>query len=298
MIMFVVSGFALMASAITTNKMLLAYLPATFFVALRMLAAGILLVGYHFIRSQKRHPYLKQDILILGSIAALTTFVPSVFKAFALQNMPSAKAAFLGSIDPFVTAFLAYVLYGDRLTLLKVCGILFGFIGTTLMLLHTSPTEELLKVWWIISLPELAALVAVVLQRYGWMRAQELLKAERYQPAELNGFMMMIGGLYALCAAFFMGEMYWSSIPVNARFMSLFAYTVIIGNIVSYTIYAYALKHYSVTYVSLASLSIPLFVQLYAPIILGEPITLVFFIALAINFIGLYLFSVSERRQS
>jgi drug/metabolite transporter (DMT)-like permease len=91
-----------------------------------------------------------------------------------------------------------------------------------------------------------------------------------------------------------MGEVVYNSIPLEPKWWLLFAYTVIVGNIIALTLYAHILKKYSVTFVALAGLTIPLFVQLYAPIALGEPISLVFFAALGITFLGMYVFYRDE----
>lgn len=292
-----VVGFALLASAISTNKLILTSLSPTFFVALRMLASGLILVSISMFSPRMRISYLKSDVRKLLLISTLTTWVPSIFKAYALKHLPSAKAAFLGSLDPFVTALYAYLLWNETLTRNKIIGILIGFSGTLIILMTTSPSEEFLKVWWLFSLPELVMLAAVAFQRFGWIKAQELLKADRYKPTELNGMMYLIGGIYALCTSYFMNECDFCSIPFNTHFIFLFVYTVFVGNIIANTIYAYYLKSYSATFVSLASLSVPLFVQLYAPVLLGESVSLIFFIALAIVFVGLYIFSYDEGKK-
>lgn len=204
--------------------------------------------------------------------------------------MISSKAAFLGSLDPFITAFYAYILWNERLRFSQIMGIVLGFIGTSLVLFMNSPNEQTFTVWWGFAAPEFAALAAVFILRYGWIWAQKLLKAERYMPSELNGLMMFIGGIYALLASMYLHECDFCTIPFTWQFFALFGYTVIVGNIIAYTLYAYSLKHYNVTLVSLAGLSVPLFVHLYGPIVLGEKLSVVFFVALIIMGAGLALF--------
>ena len=91
-------GFALLASAITTNKIILSYaIQPTFFVALRMLAASLCLLSYSYLRSTTfRFANIKKDLFTVARIAFLTTALPSMLKAYALQNLASSKAAFLG----------------------------------------------------------------------------------------------------------------------------------------------------------------------------------------------------------
>jgi drug/metabolite transporter (DMT)-like permease len=287
-------GFALLASGITTNKILLASLPVMYFVALRMLVAGSLMVGYHWWFYGFKNENLKKDLVWILLISLATSFINSSLKAFALKHMPSAKAAFLGALDPFITAIYAYFLWNERLSWNKILGICIGFSGALLLLMTTSQSEELYKSIFIFSLPELSMIAAVAISRFGWIQASELLKAKRYTPAELNGMMQLIGGIYALFSALYLGQFVDYSLPTTTQWWALFAYTVIVGNIIALTLYAHILKRYSVTFVSLAGLTIPLFVQLYAPIALGEPISLIFFVSLGITFLGMYVFYRDE----
>lgn len=279
-------AFALLASAITANKIVLCAIPATYFVALRMLSAGFLLLIYYYSATEQR--IVTKDLSKLCVIAAATTFIPSLLKAYALRELISSKAALLGALDPFVTALYAFVLWGEHLNKRQWFGIMLGFLSICSMsVIHACQTTA--HAWLFFSYGELAALAAVFVSRAGWIGAQGLLKAERYTPPFLNGVLMILGGCYALISAFFAGEIVavvWSW-PV---FLAL-SYTIIVGNIIAYSLYGYLLKRHSVTYVALASLLIPLFVHLYGPIIIGEPLSLTFFVAFTFMLGGLYIFT-------
>ncbi|MFA6066508.1 MAG: DMT family transporter [Candidatus Babeliaceae bacterium] len=287
-------GFALLASGITANKLLLATISPTFFVALRMTCAGLFLVVYHFRTSPRLRPgHMKIDILEVAICALYTTFIPSILKAYALKYLISSKAAFLGSLDPVITALYAYFLLGETLTRNKLLGMGMAFTGTVVLLMATSCTSTI-SAWCVISYPELAAIIAIAISRYGWLLAQKMLKNERYMPSELNGLMMLFGGCYALLAAFFIESDSLSTLCFTPKFTALFAYTVIVGNVIAYGMYATFLKNYTATFVSLVGLSVPLFVHLYGPLVIGEPLSPYFFTALSITFCGLYIFYKDE----
>src|SRR5581483_2603036 len=111
MLILIFLSYAFIASGISTNKVLLHYLPPTLFVGMRMLLAGLVLLAFIYRSSERmRWRYIKHDIVLLTLIAGLTTFIPSVLKAYALKNMFSGKVALLGSLDPFITALYAYLL--------------------------------------------------------------------------------------------------------------------------------------------------------------------------------------------
>jgi drug/metabolite transporter (DMT)-like permease len=287
-----VSYYALFASALSVNKIILqTYLSIWFFVALRRLSAGFLLFGYHFFTSPRMHPhYIKKDALTILGISVMTMFIPSVLKAYSFKNLVSSKAAFLGSLDPFITAIYAYLLWGERLTFSKLLGMSISFIGIVILLAMTSPAENVIGGVGIISWPELAMIGALIISRYGWIVAREVLKTERYSSSELNSLIMISSGLLALMGALFMGECDFCSIPVTSEFVAYFIYSVIFGEMIGYTIYGNLLKKHNIVYLSLAGLSIPLFVYLYGPLLLNEPLSSTFFIAFIFFASGMYIF--------
>ena len=204
-------GFALLASAISVNKIILGTLPPTFFVGLRMLLGGAILYSLNYRSSHRlKFSYFKQDWLLLLWIAVCTTLIPSILKAFGLQNLISSKAAFIGALDPFVTAIYSYILWREVLSKKKFIGIMLGFIGALVLCFSHTPIEDTFYNLLIFSLPELAAFGAVALGRYGWMCAQVTMKRDRYTPPELNGLMMLISGIIALSASYFIDDIGFS----------------------------------------------------------------------------------------
>jgi len=287
----IILGFSLFAAAITANKFLLIFLSPAFFVAMRMICAGLLLFLIAVWRSKRlRFGYVKKDILTILLIALCTTFIPSFLKAYGLQYMVSSKSALIGALDPFVTAVYAYFLWSEKLTITKMIGMVVGFSGIVILLVTTSPLEEIAGSWGIISLPELTAFISMVVSRYGWIMARKLLRKNRYKPGELNAMLMMIGGTYSLILAFFLTIPFTFVTPLPSKFYWMFTFSVIVGNMIGYTIYTNFLKKYNLTLISLCGLSVPLFVHLYGPIILGEKLSLTFFISLVIVFTGMLIF--------
>lgn len=299
MIIPLLGYYALFASALSINKLLLASLSVWFFVAIRRLTAGILLFAYNAHRSPRlRYGHMKHDIGLILGISVLTMFIPSVLKAYGFQHLISSKAALLGSIDPFITALYAYVLWGEKLTRNKLLGMLIAFSGIVILFVTTSPAEQLAGAWWRISLPELAMIGSLVISRYGWILARDLLKTDRYSSSEFNSLLMISSGAYALIMSLLLGYCDFCTIPLTPTFIGFFAYSVFFGEIAGYTIYGNLLKQYNITFISLAGVSIPLFVHLFGPIILGEHLSLLFFVELGLVFLGMYIFYRDDLKKS
>lgn len=314
-------GFAFLASATMANKYALYSLTPTFMVALRMLGAGLILLFYYRKNTHRlSYAYFKKDLPILFGISLLTLFIPSVCKAYALQNMLASKASFFGSLDPFVTSIYAYIFFRETLSFKKVIGILLGFTGMLVILVSRTPSpEQTLMAFSVFSYPEIAALIAMAVGRLGWMFVQQLIRNERYTGAELNGLLMTLSGLIALAipfvgAAFSWGLSYiapaWaphygltdavaifhlnpaSNFSIYALLFFI-AYTIFFGNVIGYTMYANFLKKHSITFISLAGFSVPMYTYLFDAL-LGNPISPMFLVAAAITFTGLIIFYQDE----
>ncbi|HBL98273.1 TPA: hypothetical protein DDZ86_01355 [Candidatus Dependentiae bacterium] len=298
-LLYIFGGYALFASATTLNKLILFHLPPLFYVGIRMLASGIIILTYQAFKSPRmKMCHLKPDIKHLLVIGAFTTFLPSVLKAFALKNLISSKATLIASMDPFVTALYAYFLWGERMSRSQILGIAISFAGIVILLWTTSPAEASFFSIGILSLPEIAAFVSMVIARYGWILAQRVIHSERYTPTELNGLIMLIGGSYALITSTLTENVDFNAIPTTWTFWAVCLYSITIANILGYSIYGTLLKKYPITLTSLCGISIPLFVHLYGPLILGEPLSLTFFVSLAFVALGTYLFIQNKSTQT
>jgi drug/metabolite transporter (DMT)-like permease len=308
-------SLAFLASAISANKIVLYVLSPSLLVGIRMLLGGLILFGYTLLKPHSRFTWapLKKHFFMLLFITLTTTFIPSQLKAYALQKMVSSKAAFFGTLDPFITALYAYFMFGEKLSVKKVLGILCGALGTTILLLSTSSLEEQFKALSFISYPELASLAAIAISRLGWILIQKFVKENIFAPAQINTITMTISGILSLFLTFFTGDFVVGTLaPFQVPLLSSFpftlfstisiivlflGYTTLIGNVFGYTLYASSLKHYSATFISLAGFSIPLLVSLYGWLFLGEHLSSNFFIAFAITFIGMWIFSSAEKKR-
>ncbi len=304
--MLIFLAFSLFASAITANKVILYALNAQYLVGIRMTAGALLLALLLYFRTRKLFTWsiVTSFFSWILVIALFTTYFPSNLKAYALTHMPSAKMAFFGTLDPFVTALYSYFWFNERLTKQQWLGILLGFAGMMILIYGSTPLEE---TWFsIVSYPEFAAFFAIVLSRFGWIQAQQLLKKEHFTPVQLNILLMSIGGVISLTSAYLLGLTSIGTLPdlpvLNMLPLSpsgqlgfFLGWTILMGNVLGYTLYGYALKKYSTTFIPLAGFMIPLLVQLFGWLLLGEALSLLFFIACGVTFLGVLLFYLDER---
>jgi drug/metabolite transporter (DMT)-like permease len=309
-------AFGLLASAITTNKIILYSLAPEFLVAIRMIIAAFILWLYSLVRTKHALNWgrIRSSFSLLAMTALFTTFFPSNLKAYALAHMASSKMAFFGTLDPFVTALYSYAMHKERLTRQKWLGMLLGFVGMMVLIIKPSPLEEQFKAFWVLSYPELAAFWAIVLSRFGWINAQQLLKKDLFSPISLNIMLMALGGIVSLGATLIRQQTSVVSLsiapltllhdfPLNLvgpgmQLILFLCYTIIVGNVFGYTLYATVLRRYSATFVALTGFSVPLFVHVFGWLFLNESLSFTFFISCLITFSGLLLFFYDERKAT
>lgn len=306
------TAFFCLATSISANKVLLFSLAPELLVTIRMIVASPLLAAYGYY-TEKRVVSLKvlRDYFSWMVIIALfTTFFPSNLKAYALANMPSYKMAYFGTLDPFVAALYSFFLFRERLTVRQWCGILLGACGMLILCMSTSTLEQQLQAFSFFSYPELAALCAIVLSRLGWIQGQQLLKKEHMTPLQFNIVTMALGGIFSLALVLLRGTYTMQSfetahLPILGIYplaalssevqVGLFlGYTIGLGNMVGYMLYAHALKRYSATFIALTGFTIPLTVQLVGWALLGESLSLPFFAACGITLLGIGIFYYDE----
>ena len=310
----VLVAFGLLASAISTNKIILYSLAPEFLVAIRMTLAAVLLWLYSLIHTRHALQWsrIRSYFPLLVLTALFTTFFPSNLKAYALAHMPSSKMAFFGTLDPFVTALYSYAMHKERLTARKWIGMILGFVGMLVLIIKPTPFDEQFKAFSVVSYPELAAFWAIVLSRFGWINAQQLLKKDLFSPIQMNIILMALGGIVSLGAALMRHQTAIVSLsqapltvlhafPLNLvgadmQLIIFLLYTIVVGNVFGYTLYATVLKRYSATFIALTGFSIPIFVHMFGWLFLNEQLSFTFFVSCLITFMGLLVFFYDEKK--
>jgi drug/metabolite transporter (DMT)-like permease len=256
-----------------------------------MLISGSILLFYHWHQTERlTYEKVKNDRIKLLFIALCTTLVPALLKAWSLKHMLASKQSLLGSIDPFITALMVYVMFNEKMTIFNIVGMAIGFLGTIVVILSKTSPEMGYEWLWHISYPEIAIIAAVIISRYGWILVQTLLRNNHYTPIQINTLMQLSAGAMALGCAAVTNQLQVYDIASYPVFIAASLFTIFGGNIIGYTLYAQSLKHHSATLVSLAGFSIPLLVTFFAYIFLGEAVTPSIILGGFIIFLGLLVF--------
>lgn len=303
----------LFAITFTLAKAVLFYVQPLFFIGIRMILAGSLLLGY--MAYKKQLSIKRESLFLLAQIALFHIYIAYLAEFWALQYTSSAKTALIYNFSPLITALLAYGFTQEWLTKRQWLGLFVGFLGLIPWIYSTSDCEFVAGRWGSISAPEIALLIAVISACYGWLVMNRLIKTYQYSPILINGIGMLSGGLLALATSFyfegFPAFIERSSQEICAQqsyftpfltveygaFVHFLVYLfllIIVANIICYNLYGYLLTKYSPTFLSFSGFLCPLFAAFFGWLFFNEVISVYFLLTFPFIIAGLYLFYQDE----
>lgn len=291
---FVFLLYALFASVFTISKTGLEYCQPFFFIGVRMLLAGVLLMSYVYFRQPANFHLKKTHLWKVIQLAGFNIYLTNIFEFWGLQYLTSFKTCFIYSLSPFVSALISFMVLSEKLSPRKWVGLLIGFGGLLPVLLSQTTTEELAGHFLVFSWAELAVMGAAVCSVYGWILLKQLVQVGGYSPLMINGFSMFIGGSFSLVHSYFTEN--WNPVPVSEMipFLECTILLIIISNLICYNLYGALLKKFSATFMSFAGLTTPIFSAIFGWIFLNELMPWHFYLSLSVLGFGLFLFYQEE----
>ncbi len=300
-----------MASTYTLGKLALEYAHPSLIITVRMISAGLLLLGIQYWQNQnlsisKAHwwRFLQLALFhIYGSFMA---------ELWALQYVSGAQACLIYSLSPFVTALLNYFFFAQQsLTRSQLSGLAIGFLAFIPMVF----ADNSLNNW--LALPHLALFISVCCASYGWLLLHTLSVNLGYTIPFTNGVSMLVGGLLAGATTIFIPYGFriepliaaqstvgaWLITVVGSSgagitlFLGYTALLIIVANIIFYNVYGILLNQYSATFLSFAGFTTPCFAALFDWCFWGITPPWYFFGTLCMVGVGLYLFYQDELKQ-
>ena len=123
---------------------------------------------------------------------------------------------------------------------------------------------------------------------------RKLVKHRACNPIVVNALCMLAGGMLCLITSVGLQEKMVFGDPV--MFGVVIGLLIIVSNLICSNLQAYLLKHYSPTFMALASIIMPLCAAGYGWLLLGETITWHFFLSFSIVALGLVVYYFDELR--
>lgn len=238
------------------GKIGLGEFPPLLMLGLRFALAGALLAPF------LRLPLRRWRLVVLIGVVLGGLHFGLVFSGLA--GVHAGPAAIAGQLTVPFSAFLAWIIYGERMGWLQLAGIVIAFAGV--YVLAGDPTQQ----------PDPFYLLLVVLGAFAWAIANILIKRlGRISPFVLNAWVAVIGApiLFAASAAIEDGQL---QAIANAgwRGWGTVVFMAVGASITAYGLWYYLLGKHQLNRIVPMTLLAPVLAVVLAVLILGEPITL------------------------
>ena len=255
-------------------------MPPSLMGGFRWTIAGLLLTTYLLVRGQKLPARASWPGIAL--LAFLLLGLGNGGVVFAEQWVPSGLTAVLVATSPFWMAGVEACLGGEKFRFNTTIGLLVGFAGILVLVwpdLTVANTDRRF----------LAGVIALQIAAFGWALGSSYSRRHARNDDILGttALQMLAGGIMMLAAGTALGE--WQRLYFTPRTASALIYLSTLGAIGGYVAYAYALRHLSVSFVSLYAYINPVIAVALGVLILNEPFDWRMATAAALVFAGVMI---------
>jgi len=256
--------------------------------ALRMLitAVFLLLIGFKSLQQIK-----KRHWKYIAITAALGTFFPAFFFAFAIVKIDSSIVSILNSLTPFNTFIFGALVFGFNFNKKQMTGIFVGLIGTVILILKGAALNPTQNYWYAILI-----LVASVGYAFNVNIVKKHLSDISALAITTGNFLLLL--VPAFLVLTFSG--FFSTFEVNETTTSALGYVIIlsvVGTGIAKVLFNKMVQIASPIFASSVTYLIPL-VAVFWGIIDGEKLSVIQVIAGVIILIGVYLVNKKKRAKT
>ena len=264
-------------------------LPVFLLTGARFTTAGVLLLAVCWWRGE-RLPRRSADLMHIAVIGFSMVAIGNIAVVWAEKFVPSGFAALMVAVGPFWMVLMEMIRGNQqRLTRQQAAGLLVGFAGVTVLVLpHLHGTS--------FNLHFVLGILAIQAGSIGWNFGS---LRSKYHPGTTSplvsaGLQMLFGGVIVDIIGFATGE--GPHFYFNARSLTAMVYLALIGSVLTYTAYVYALAHLPTSTVTLYAYVNPAIAVVAGWLIAGEEMGWRSIIAAVVILCGVALVQTGRRR--
>jgi drug/metabolite transporter (DMT)-like permease len=274
-----VMTFCLMwASAFSVGKMAVADCPPLLFLAVRFLAAGVLMMGLAA-ASGLRWTLSKRDVLVFAALGVANQAIYLGIGFIALKTVSAGLAALIISSNPIIAAVLAVFLLGERMTWRRVIGLLLGLSGVIFIV----------KSRLTLGTDQFGGIMLSVLALFAFVGGTILFKL--FAPKDGfwigNGVQSLAAGIALM--PFAVGFESFGDVVPSGRLIAAFVYSVVIVSVFAYLLWFRILAVSGATAASSYHFLIPPLGMMFGWLLLGEHVDLADMLGIVPVAFGIYL---------
>lgn len=271
------------------SKVGIKHIPALQLSGLRHLIGGGMYVVY-FAIFRKMLPQ-KHQIWQIIWMSILMFVLSNGLSVLSIVYMPSGLGAVVGAITPIWVVFFSYILFRKiNFKPQTILGILLGFIGVVVTFYEF--VEKILNTDFSFGI------IYGVIASITWALATVLTakQAKEMNPYFSLGWQMFVSGIILNAISYFSGNFIsYQHVPAEA-WLSI-GYLILIGSVIAFGAYIYALKRLPATLVSIHSYINPIVAIILGDLIMHEKLTFFVVLGTLITVVGVYLVNRSFRRK-
>ena len=271
------------------SKVGVKYLPALQLSGLRhLIGGGIYVAFFTFYKMMvpKRHQFWR---IIWMSI--LMFVISNGFSVLSIVYMPSGLGAVVGAISPIWVVLFSFLLFQKvKFKPLTIIGIILGFLGVLVTFFEF--VEHILYTNF-----SLGILYGVI-SSMTWALATLLTvkQSKDMDPYFSLGWQMFMSGIILNTISYVSGNfMPYTEVPSEA-WLSI-GYLILVGSVIAFGAYIYALKRLPATQVSIHSYINPIVAVLLGDLLMNEELTIYIVLGTLVTLVGVYLVNNSFKKQ-
>jgi drug/metabolite transporter (DMT)-like permease len=256
--------------------------PVFLLAGIRWFVAGVVLAGV-LVAAGRRLPEraLWGPLFLLGF---LMNVLGNGFVVWGEQYVPSGLTAVVIATVPFWSVGIEALLpHGEKFSLRALVGLLIGFGGIIVLVWPD------LTVGGAGGRAFVGGVIGIQIACVAWAAGTSYTKRHKVgeDPFATSAVQMIFSGITLLSLATVAGE--WSALTFTTRSFAALAYLTIVGSLVAYTAYMYAIKHLPIATVSLYAYINPVIAVVLGALLLAEPLSPRIFLAAGLVLAGMYI---------
>lgn len=262
------------------SKLIVRDIPPLQMTGIRQVVAGLILIGYFFLKGI-RFP-TKREFLYHLLCGFLLITCSNGLTTWAIKYIPSFLGALISCLMPFVMILSNSFFFNERVKPVVYLALLVGFAGVSMLLL--SFRQEMHGAHFTMGI--VLSLISVATWTGGTLLSTR--NRMNINPFEGIGWQMFLGGCMLLLSSLLTGQ-YTSISGIPAMAWIEVAYLILVGSLLCFMCYLYALKTLPVSLVSIYVYINPMVAMLLGVIFLNEKITLQIVAGIIVTLAGIYL---------